>query len=42
LPETLEGLKESKDPYENKFLLKLANQLEFLEKKQIKANENLR
>ncbi|MBU4481811.1 hypothetical protein KKH59_05920 [Patescibacteria group bacterium] len=31
LPETLEGLKESKDPYKNKFLLKLANQLEFLE-----------
>lgn len=31
LPETLEGLKESKDPYENKFLLKLANQLNLLE-----------
>lgn len=34
LSETLEGLKESKDPYENEFLLKLANQLEFLGKKE--------
>lgn len=44
LPDTIEKLKESKDPYENEFLLKLARQLELYEKskEKKKAHENLR
>lgn len=41
LPQTLENLKESEDPYENEFLLKLAQQLESLEKNKEKTAEKL-